>query len=100
MLVVGTLRDLIGESTKRDLERDDVAVQVRLGHREEQLLRIYDCALRVLAREREMRDLVRRSDETAQEGSAFDNRRVRLRVGDRRHVLHEADEALRTTHVV
>src|SRR5216117_1541881 len=100
MLVVGALRDLIGESTKRDLERDDIAVKVRLGHREEQLLRIYDCALRVFAREREMRDLVRRSDETAQESCALDDRRVRLGVGDRRHVLHEADEELRATDVV
>src|SRR5512132_2126987 len=53
-LVVAAGRDLVGESSQRDLERNHVAVQARLAYREEELLRIRDRALGVLARQRQV----------------------------------------------
>src|SRR5581483_8811515 len=95
VVIVGARADLIGEAAQRDIERHDVAVQVRLAHREQQLLRVHHRALRVLARQREMGDLVGRADEASQQGGALDDRRVGLGVRDRGDVLHEADEELR-----
>src|SRR5205809_4610196 len=71
-------------------------MQVGLGDGEEQLLGVLDRGLRVLACERKVRDLVRCADESAQERGSLDDRRVRLGVRDRRDVLHEANEELRT----
>ena len=99
-LIVAAGHDLIGEAPQRDLERNDVAVQARLAHREQQLLRVGDRALGVLASQREVRDLVRGLDETTEERRALDDRGVRLGVRDRRHVLHEADEELRAADLV
>ena len=70
-------------------------MQIRLGDREEQLLRVLDRAACVLARQRQMSDLVGRADEPAEQCGPLDDRRVGLGVRDGRHVLHETDEELR-----
>src|SRR5438552_4758983 len=72
-------------------------MQVRFGYGEEQLLRVLDRAARVLTREREVADLVRGTDEPAEQRGALDDGRVRLGMRHRRHVLHEAHEELRAT---
>ena len=71
----------------------------RLAHRE-RLLRVGDGALGVLARQREVRDLIGGLDEAAQERGALDDRGVRLGVRNGGHVLHEADEELRAADLI
>src|SRR5207244_301463 len=68
--------DLLRIAAERDVERNDVAVERRFAHREEQLLRVLDGGGRILAGERETRDLVRDADKPSEERGALDDRGV------------------------
>src|SRR4029077_3797441 len=92
--LVAALLDLRDVPIERDLERDDVPVQRRLADREQEALRVLDRAARILANERQSRDLIRCADELPELRGPRDYRRVRLGVRHGRHVLHEPDEEL------
>src|SRR5438034_987470 len=87
--------DLLGIAAQRDVQRNDIAVERRFAHGEEELLRVRHGGRGLLASEGEARDLVRDADQPAKEGGPLDDRRIAGRVRDRRHVLHETDEELR-----
>ena len=94
---VAALVDLLRVPAERRLERHDVAVERRLAHGEEQLLRVRDRGCGLFARQCEPGDLVRDADEAAEERGPFDDRGVARRVRHGRYVLHEPDEELGAT---
>src|SRR5438093_7279982 len=87
--------DLLRVPAQRDIERNDVAMEGRFAHREEELLRVRHRRRGILAGKREPRDLVGDADQSAKEGGALDDRGVARCVRDRRDVLHEPNEELR-----
>src|SRR5207247_10377841 len=87
--------DLFGVAAERDVQRDDIPMERRFAHREEQLLRVRYRGGRFLAGQRETGDPVGDADQAAKERGALDDRRVARRVRDRGPVVHEAAQELR-----